>query len=72
MRVSVLPRREISEIANPWVMAYRKCEFTVALAIGCITPEREKIVYLLLCGGNKSTQKQDIKKAKALVKSLED
>jgi putative addiction module killer protein len=31
-----------------------------------------KIVYLLLCGGNKSTQKQDIKKAKALVKSLED
>ena len=29
-------------------------------------------VYLLLCGGDKSTQKRDIKQAKALLKSLED
>ena len=30
------------------------------------------VVYLLLCGGDKSTQKRDIKQAKALLKSLED
>lgn len=29
------------------------------------------VVYLLLCGGNKSTQKSDIKQAKALLKSYE-
>ena len=30
-----------------------------------------KVVYLLLCGGDKSTQRQDIKQAKALLKNLE-
>ena len=30
------------------------------------------VVYLLLCGGDKSTQRRDIKQAKALLKSLED
>ena len=30
-----------------------------------------KVVYLLICGGDKSTQKRDIKQAKALLKSLE-
>lgn len=30
------------------------------------------VVYLLLCGGNKSTQKSDIKLAKALRKGYED
>ena len=30
-----------------------------------------KVVYLLLCGGDKATQKRDIKQAKALLKSLE-
>lgn len=29
------------------------------------------VVYLLLCGGDKSTQKRDIKQAKALLKSYE-
>lgn len=29
------------------------------------------VSYLLLCGGNKATQKRDIKQAKALHKSLE-
>lgn len=29
------------------------------------------VVYLLLCGGDKATQKRDIKQAKALLKSLE-
>ena len=29
------------------------------------------VVYLLLCGGNKSTQKSDIKQAKALLKVYE-
>ncbi len=29
------------------------------------------VVYLLLCGGDKSTQRRDIKQAKALLKSLE-
>jgi len=29
------------------------------------------VTYLLLCGGNKSTQKSDIKQAKALLKGYE-
>lgn len=33
---------------------------------------RGKVVYLLLCGGSKSTQSRDIKQAKALLKSQED
>lgn len=33
---------------------------------------RGKVVYLLLCGGSKSTQNRDIKQAKALLKSQED
>jgi putative addiction module killer protein len=32
---------------------------------------RGEITYLLLCGGDKSTQPKDIRKAKALLKSLE-
>ena len=31
-----------------------------------------KVVYVLLCGGDKSSQKHDIKKAKALAKQLEE
>ena len=31
-----------------------------------------QVVYLLLCGGSKSTQSRDIKQAKALLKSQED
>lgn len=34
--------------------------------------QREKVVYLLLCGGDKSTQKRDIARAKALRKQLEE
>ncbi len=33
---------------------------------------REKVVYLLLCGGDKSTQKKDIQDAKGILKELED
>ena len=33
---------------------------------------RGQVVYLLLCGGNTSTQNRDIKQAKALLKSQED
>ncbi len=29
------------------------------------------VVYVLLCGGNKATQKADIKRAKALAKDVE-
>lgn len=32
---------------------------------------RGDVVYLLLCGGNKSTQQRDIRAAKALLQSLE-
>ncbi|MCC6327144.1 MAG: type II toxin-antitoxin system RelE/ParE family toxin [Acidobacteria bacterium] len=32
---------------------------------------RGKVVYLLICGGDKSTQKKDIKLAKAILKELE-
>ena len=32
---------------------------------------RGDVLYLLLCGGDKSTQRRDIQQAKALLKSLE-
>lgn len=31
---------------------------------------RGKVVYLLLCGGDKSTQKRDIKRARAMLAEL--
>ena len=34
--------------------------------------ELNKIIYLLLCGGDKKTQDKDIEKAKELAKNLED
>lgn len=33
--------------------------------------QRERIVYLLLCGGDKSTQKRDIARAKAMREQLD-
>ena len=33
--------------------------------------QRDKVFYLLLCGGDKSTQKRDIKRAKAMLKEIE-
>lgn len=33
---------------------------------------RGKMVYLLLCGGDKSTQKRDIKRAKAMLAMLKE
>lgn len=32
---------------------------------------REKVVYLLLCGGDKSSQKKDIREAKRILRELE-
>ncbi len=34
--------------------------------------KRESVVYLLLCGGDKSTQKRDIVRAKAIRKQLNE
>ena len=33
---------------------------------------RGKVVYLLLCGGDKSTQKRDVKRAKAMMAALKE
>lgn len=33
--------------------------------------QRESVVYLLLCGGDKATQKQDISRAKTMQKQLD-
>lgn len=33
--------------------------------------KRAEVVYLLLCGGNKSTQKRDIKLAKSILDEIE-
>lgn len=33
---------------------------------------RGEVIYLLLCGGDKSTQKQDIKRAKAMLAVLKE
>jgi putative addiction module killer protein len=33
---------------------------------------RGKVVYLLLCGGDKSSQKRDIKRAKAMLAALKE
>ncbi len=33
---------------------------------------QDKVVYVLLCGGDKSSQKHDIKRAKELAKELEE
>lgn len=34
--------------------------------------KRESVVYLLLCGGDKSTQKRDIARAKAMQEQLDE
>lgn len=34
--------------------------------------QRDRVLIVLLCGGNKRTQRQDINKAKALAAGLED
>lgn len=34
--------------------------------------QRGKVLVVLLCGGNKGSQKRDIKRAKAMVEELED
>lgn len=33
---------------------------------------KREVTYVVLCGGDKSTRKRDIKQAKALLKGLED
>lgn len=33
---------------------------------------RGEVIYLLLCGGDKSTQKHDIKRAKAMLEALKE
>ena len=33
---------------------------------------RGKVIYLLLCGGDKSTQKRDIRRAKAMLAALKE
>jgi putative addiction module killer protein len=50
-------------------MAFPKCEFTSA-GYRVYFTRRGNVVYLLLLGGDKSTQKNDILRAKAMANAL--
>ena len=57
-------------IANRSETACAKCSCMSALATGC-TQRRQLLIFLLL-GGDKSTQRRDVKRAKAIAQLIED
>jgi hypothetical protein len=60
----------ILAIANPLVKVFRKCAFMRARVTVFIFFRTGSVIYVLLCGGSKSTQKQDIVTAKKLAREL--
>ena len=62
---------EISGIPNLLVLGSVKCAFTVG-GYRVYYTRRGILVYVLLVGGDKSTQRAHIRRAKAMAKALED
>ncbi len=60
----------ILAIANPLVKVSRKCAFMRARVTVFIFLRAGSMIYVLLCGGSKSTQKRDIATAKKLAREL--
>ena len=64
-------REAILVIANPWARASQKCAFTTGQAgYRVYFTRRGKVIYLLLLGGDKSTQQRDIKRAINMASAL--
>ena len=64
------PALEILDITGQWEAVFTKCVCTQALDTGCINTIHKNKIIVLLHGGNKSTQKKDINKAKTLAKNI--
>ena len=64
---------ETWETVNPLAKASPKCAFTIHLSPGyrVYFTRRGKVVYLLLSGGDKSSQKRDIKRAIEMARVLD-
>jgi hypothetical protein len=66
-----LLREEILAIQNRSATASRRCVSMSVLVIAFIIAGETGSYIYFLCGGDKSTQKKDIKQAKTILKDLE-
>ncbi|TKC83475.1 type II toxin-antitoxin system RelE/ParE family toxin [Trinickia terrae] len=69
-----IERARLGNLGNWKAVGDGVCEMTVDVGQGyrAYFVQRGKIIIVLLCGGNKSTQQKDIKLAKQLAGELED
>jgi putative addiction module killer protein len=57
-------------IASRWADRISEMRIHVGAGYRVYFTRRAKVVYVLICGGDKSSQKRDIKRAKQLLKLL--